>query len=215
MVPRGVSGSAPVPERLAALCRRLGASADAGSLGADLLARYGEPRRAYHGLDHLRDCLEQLDAAPAEGADRDRVEAALWFHDAIYDPLAGDNEARSAELARRSLEGLGVAPAVARHVAALVLETRHLQPPADPDARLLCDVDLSILGRDPGDFERYERGIRTEYALVPEALYRRERAGVLRRLLQRRPLFGTRHFRRRYEQAARANLARALAACGG
>jgi predicted metal-dependent HD superfamily phosphohydrolase len=215
MVPRGVSGPAPSPDRFAALCRRLGAAADASSLAADLLARYREPRRAYHGLDHLRDCLEQLDTAPPEGSDRDRVEAALWFHDAIYDPLAGDNEARSAELARRSLEGLGVAAAAARQVAELVLETRHLEPPADPDARLLCDVDLSVLGREPAVFERYERGIRTEYALVPEALYRRERAAVLRRLLQRRPLFATRHFRRRYEQAARANLARALAACGG
>ena len=210
-----MNGPTPLPERFAALCRRLGASADGAPLGSDLLVRYGELHRAYHGLEHLRDCLERLDAAPTEGADRDRVEAALWFHDAIYDPLAGDNEARSAELARQGLEGLGVAPAVARQVAALVLETRHLEPPADPDARLLCDVDLSILGRKRTDFERYEHGIRTEYALVPEALYRRERARVLRRLLQRRPLFGTRHFRRRYEQAARANLARALAAWGG
>jgi predicted metal-dependent HD superfamily phosphohydrolase len=210
-----VRGPLPSPDRFAALCRRLGATADISPLAADLLARHREPHRAYHGLDHLRDCLEQLDTAPPEGADRDRVEAALWFHDAIYHPLAADNEAQSAELARRSLEATGVPAAVARDVAALVLETRHLEPPVAPDARLLCDVDLSILGREPAQFERYERAIRAEYAAVPEALYRRGRAAVLRKLLQRRPLFGTRHFRSRYEEAARANLARALAACGG
>lgn len=210
-----MSGSLPTPERFAELCRRLGATADPTTLAGDLLARYQEPGRAYHGLDHLRDCLEQLDAAPSEGADRDRVEAALWFHDAVYDPRASDNEARSAELASRSLEAVDVPEGTGRHIAALVLETRHVGAPAGANAGLLCDVDLSILGRDPAAFDRYEHAIREEYAWVPDPVYRRERAAVLRRLLQRQPLFVTRHFRQAYEETARANLARALTACGG
>jgi predicted metal-dependent HD superfamily phosphohydrolase len=203
------------PGRFAAACRRLGATGLAEPLATDLLARYAEPGRAYHGVEHLHDCLAQLDAAPPDDADRDRVEAALWFHDAVYDPRTGDNEARSAELARTRLSAIGVPGTTAEAVAGLVLLTRHLAPPESAEGRLLCDVDLSVLGRDPAAFDRYEAGIRAEYAWVPEAVYRRERATLLRRLVDRYPLYTTPYFRERYEARARANLARSLAALEG
>lgn len=198
-------------ERFAGLCQRLGATGDSGPLAADLLRRWAEPGRAYHGLEHLRDCLDQLDAAPADGADRDLVEAALWFHDAVYDARSADNEALSAELAHRALAAVGVPEGTAARVAELVLLTRHREPPAGPDGRLLCDIDLSILGRDADQFDRYDRAVRLEYTWVPDFVYRRERAAVLRGLLRREPLFATPHFRERYELPARANLRRALA----
>jgi predicted metal-dependent HD superfamily phosphohydrolase len=198
-------------ERFAALGRRLGASGDTAPVAADLLRRWAGPGRAYHGLDHLRDCLARLDDAPDDGADRDLVEAALWFHDAVYDPRAGDNEARSAELARATLAALGVPDQQATAVADLVLATRHREPPRGAEARLLCDVDLAILGAPAEDFDHYDRAIRLEYAWVPEMVYRPERAAVLRALLARRPLYVTAHFRDRYEQSARGNLHRALA----
>ena len=151
------------------------------------LAAWAEPDRRYHDLDHLRDCLAELDRAPADGADRDRVEAALWFHDAIYDPRADDNEARSAEWARRALAELGVPSAVADDVARLVGLTRHTGPAPDPSGRLLCDIDLAILGREPEAFDAYDRRIREEYAWVPEPDFRAARIGVLTGLLARSP----------------------------
>jgi predicted metal-dependent HD superfamily phosphohydrolase len=196
--------------RFGELLRRLGAGGDPRPLADAVLAAWAEGDRRYHGLDHLRDCLAELDGAPADGADRDRVEAALWFHDAIYDPRAGDNEARSAEWARHALGALGIPPAVADDVARLVGLTRHADPARDPSGRLLCDVDLAILGRDPQTFDAYDRRIRDEYAWVPEPDFRAARTGVLARLLARSPLYQTEHFRRRYEAAARTNLGRAL-----
>jgi predicted metal-dependent HD superfamily phosphohydrolase len=47
---------------------------------------------------------------------------------------------------------------------------------------------------------------------VPGDAYRDARRQFLDRLLQRRPLYQTDHFRNRYEGPARANLERALAA---
>ena len=202
----------PRPERFIALARRLGASTDPAPVAADLLSRWGEPARTYHSLRHLDDCLLQLDAAPAQNSDRDLVESALWFHDAVYDPRAGDNEGRSAELAREQLTRLGVAGGRADAVAALVLLTRHHAPPEDAEGRLVCDIDLSILGRPAYEFDRYDREIRAEYHWVPEVHYRRERAAVLREFLGREPLYLTPHFRERYQQPARTNLRRALAA---
>ena len=198
-------------ERLVALCDRLGARADPAPVAADLLGRWAEPGRAYHGMKHLSECLRLLDAAPAEGADRDRVEAALWFHDAVYDSRLPDNEARSAELARQALAALGVPEETAAAVATLVLLTRRHEHPADAEGRLLCDIDLAILGQSEEDFDRYDQAIRHEYAWVPDTIYRRERAIVLRGLLERDRLYATPYFRERLEQPARANLRRALA----
>jgi predicted metal-dependent HD superfamily phosphohydrolase len=200
--------------RFGELLRRLGATADPRPLANAVLAAWAEPDRRYHGLDHLRDCLAELDGAPADGADRDRVEAALWFHDAIYDPRADDNEARSAESARSALAELGVPSAVADDVARLVRLTGHSGPTPDPSGQLLCDIDLAILGREPEAFDAYDRHIREEYAWVPEPDFRAARADVLADLLSRSPLFQTEHFRGLYETAARRNLSRALERLG-
>lgn len=196
--------------RFGELLRRLGAAADPRPLADAALAAWAGPDRRYHDLDHLRNCLAELDGAPTNGADRDRVEAALWFHDAIYDPRAGDNEARSAEWARRALAELGVPSAVADDIARLVGLTGHTDPTPDPSGRLLCDIDLAILGREPEIFDTYDRHIREEYAWVPKSRFRAARSGVLERLLARAPLYQTEHFRRRYETVARTNLSRAL-----
>ena len=200
--------------RFSELVRRLGASSDPQPLASTLLAAWAEPARRYHNLDHLRDCLAELDRSPAEGIDRDRVEAALWFHDAIYDPRAADNEARSAEWARRALAELGIPPAVGDDVSRLVRLTDHAGPAPDAASRLLCDIDLAVLGREPEAFDAYDRHIREEYAWVSEPAFRAARAAVLAGLLSRSPLYQTEHFRGRYETAARRNLSRALERLG-
>jgi predicted metal-dependent HD superfamily phosphohydrolase len=200
----------PSPDRFTVLARRLGAGTDPAPLAVDLLHRWAEPARTYHSLRHLDDCLAQLDAAPADPTNRDLVEAALWFHDAVYDPRQGDNEGRSAEMAREGLTNLGVAAASCEAIARLVLLTRYGEQPTDREGRLVCDIDLSILGRAAAEFDRYDREIRAEYGWVPETNYRRERAAVLRGFLAREPLYLTPHFRARYEQPARMNLSRAI-----
>lgn len=203
--------------RFAALARRLGATGDPAPLADALLTAWSEPARRYHGITHLEDCLAQLDESAAEAAERSLVEAALWFHDAVYEPLAADNEERSAAWARRALGGLGIPESAAGEVARLILLTRHAEPPADTDhaGALICDIDLSVLGRAREAFERYDRQIRAEYAAVPEPAYREGRRRVLAALLARDPLYRTEPFQRRYQANARDNLRRALARLEG
>ena len=201
---------APLRERFVALWKRMGAGGEARPVFDELRTAYEQPHRHYHGLEHLGDCLEQLDAAPAEGSDRDVVETALWFHDVVYDPHAADNEDRSAEWAERALLEAGVAGSSAREVGRLVRLTDHARPAEDPAAALVCDVDLSILGRPPAAFAEYERRIRAEYEWVPEPVYRGQRAAVLTRILGRASIYVSEHFRVLYETAARRNLKRSL-----
>jgi predicted metal-dependent HD superfamily phosphohydrolase len=197
--------------RFESLWGRLGAAGDSAAVYSALDAAYREPARVYHTTEHLADCLARLDEFREPESERDPVEAAIWFHDAVYDPRSSENESRSAEWAARALRQARVTANLVQRISALVLLTRHLAPPTDSAGRLLCDIDLSILGRETEEFDRFERAIRAEYAWVPETQYRAGRARVLRGFLERQPLYQTAPFRVRYEEAARQNLARALA----
>jgi predicted metal-dependent HD superfamily phosphohydrolase len=196
--------------RFEKLWRRLGAAGDGRGTFARLMAAYAEPHRAYHTAEHITDCLAQLDAAPASATERELVEGAIWFHDVVYDPRGGDNEAESAAWATSSLSGAGVALATIDAIRRLILLTRHVEIPQDTAGSLLCDIDLSILGRSPEEFDLFERRIRTEYAWVPEPEYRLGRARVLSGFLERDSLYRTPYFHRRYESTARNNLVRAI-----
>ena len=197
--------------RFTAVLRRLGATGDGTALAGALLTAWSAPHRAYHDLRHLEDCLAQLDSAETDSRTRDLVEAALWFHDAVYDSRADDNEERSAAWAADALPTAGISSDVASEVARLVRLTRGHDRAPDQAAQLMCDIDLSILGRPVELFDSYDRRVRTEYAWVPEPAYRAGRARVLEQFLRRDPLFQTPAFRRRFEAQARVNLRRALA----
>ena len=163
-----------------------------------LKARYAEPHRRYHTMEHIEHCLREFD--PRQAREPEAVELAIWFHDAVYDTRRSDNEERSAAWL------LELMPE-AKRAAELILVTKHHRA-STPDEALLVDVDLAILGQ-PGDvFDRYERRIREEYAWVPGILFRHKRAKILRGFLERPFIYGTEHFRAKYEAAARANLLR-------
>jgi predicted metal-dependent HD superfamily phosphohydrolase len=188
----------------------LGIDPPGGALDA-LLARYAEPHRAYHTLRHLEECFAQLEPVRARCERPAEVELALWYHDAIYEPREPRNEERSAEWAEAVLREAGVAADAAHRVRDLVLVTKHDAVPETPDAQLLVDVDLAILGAPAERFDEYEAQVRVEYGWVPETAFRAARAKILRELLARPELYSTAWFRERLEARARANLARSLA----
>ena len=181
---------------------------------ASLLAHWAQAHRRYHTLQHLRECLALFDAHRALAEHPGEVALAVWFHDAVYDTSRHDNEAASADWATRVLACAGAAAEVVERVRALVMATRHSQGPSTPDERLLVDIDLAILGAAPARFAEYERQIRDEYGFVPEALFREKRGEILRGFLERPALFATPALSDRFEAAARANLAQAIAALG-
>jgi predicted metal-dependent HD superfamily phosphohydrolase len=190
----------------------LGARGHGSSSLQRLRAAYDEPHRAYHTARHIGACLRLLDEAAVTAAAEHvvEVEAALWFHDAVYDTRARDNEERSAELAVEALGGAGVADDVVARIAAHVRATKaHV--PESADGQLVIDIDLSILGEAPEVFARFEEEIRREYAWVEEAAYVAGRTAVLRGFAARPFIYGTPLFRERYEARARANVEASLA----
>ena len=49
-----------------------------------MTAAYAEPHRRYHNPQHIAECLAELDDARSLTKEPDKVEWALWFHDAIF-----------------------------------------------------------------------------------------------------------------------------------
>ncbi|MCD9031194.1 hypothetical protein LDO32_05550 [Luteimonas sp. Y-2-2-4F] len=188
-----------------------------------LEAAYAVPARAYHSFAHVGEVMRQV-AGVAQGpgwAQPREVWLAALYHDAIYEPGARDNEARSAALAREAIaRWLPDAGIDAGRVAGLIeLTARHGQfAPADfpadaqgDDARRFLDCDMAILGAAPAAFDAYDRAIAAEYrGRVPGWLYRINRRRFLAALLRRERIYLSDDFHARLDAAARANLRRAL-----
>ncbi|NJM10822.1 MAG: hypothetical protein HC889_01895 [Synechococcaceae cyanobacterium SM1_2_3] len=186
-----------------------GEPALAETVSAQLIELYGEPHRHYHTLNHIRHCLHQFDQAAALMADPDAVEMALWFHDAIYQPGAPDNEWRSAELFREWAEGR-TEPTFLQRVHDLVMATTHREPQQN-DAGFIVDIDLSGFGLPWAECERDGCLIRAEFPAMTDDEYYPGHLRFLRTLQNRPTFFFTEFFQQRYESVAQANVARIIA----
>ena len=194
---------------------RVGARDDVAGAGANLLSRYADPGRHYHDLTHLDEVLRHVDELAEFSRVPDVVRLAAWFHDAVYDPRADDNEESSARLADHMLTTLRVHDDVAADVARLVLLTaEHDAGDDDPDAAVLCDADLAILAADESRYADYVAGVRAEYAHVPDDDFARGRAAVLTHLMAQPSLFRTPSARASWETTARANVTAELERLG-
>lgn len=219
--------NAPLAERFQSVWQRLGAEDGAGvaAAGARLLALYAEPARAYHNQTHLEDVLAKLDWAQStlmqsgelsglDGTERrrlfDTIELALFYHDAVYDAKAKDNEAQSREMMKRDAAAFGINNALIADAARLIDLTAHHGTAARLDEKIMADCDLAILGAAPEGFKKYDAAIRAEYAHVPAPLYAAGRAKVLQGFLDTPQLFKTRAFADNFDAAARRNLSAAL-----
>lgn len=184
-------------------------------LGDELVARWAEPHRRYHTLDHLARVLDGVDEFGGHADDIAAVRYAAWFHDAVYDggEASADNEELSAQLAEADLPALEVPEARIAEVARLVRLTKgHAVADGDRNGAVLCDADLAVLGGDAAAYRAYTEAIRQEYAEFPDEVFRPGRAAVLKGLLELPHLFRTPVAVERYEARARANLTAEIAA---
>jgi predicted metal-dependent HD superfamily phosphohydrolase len=175
-----------------------------------LIDAYNEPHRRYHSLQHLHECISHLEPAIGLANHPGEVEIALWFHDAIYELKAKDNEQRSAQWAVDELGSSGASSEQAGRVHSLIMATCHTAMPIEHDQQLLVDVDLSILGASPARFAEYDAQVKLEYSWVPSLIYRMKRKEVLKGFLDRASTYNTDHFKGLYEQQARTNLQSAI-----
>ncbi|MDK1360680.1 DUF4031 domain-containing protein [Arthrobacter sp. zg-Y1219] len=179
-------------------------------LGAELLNRWGEPHRRYHDRRHLLAVLEAAELL-CGGRPPRTVLLAAWFHDAVYRGAADDEE-QSARLAEDLLAEANLPAQEIRETSRLVrLTAGHDPAPGDLAGQVLCDADLSVLGREPEAYRRYLADVRSEHRHLDDAAFADGRGRVVRGLLALEPLFRTSAARHRWAEQARRNLLSELA----
>lgn len=199
------------------------------TVGAELLDRWYEPHRTYHGPAHLTHVLDSLVVLDPDQTAPRAVALALWFHDAVHDGAAGADEAASAALVGEMLGALGArstavgtaeaqgtqgvkgaawveSTEVAEVQRLVLLTTLHDPAPDDYAGALVCDADLAILASAPDRYTRYTEQVRREYTHVPDEVFAPARAEILERLLDAGPFFRTAVGSERWEAAARRNV---------
>jgi predicted metal-dependent HD superfamily phosphohydrolase len=92
------------------------------------------------------------------------------------------------------------------------MATIHAGGVIDPDQQLMCDIDLASLGTpDWNVMCANSRGIRKEYAHVPQDVYVQKRGEILGGFADRESLYYTPHFRGLYTERAKSNIRREIA----
>lgn len=155
-----------------------------------LEARYSEPHRVYHTLEHIGQMLEAYDSLDDEDP---LLELAIWYHDCIYNSKCDDNEEQSA-LSFRKLLGFRLPRDSAQKVCSLILATNPRRPRGhDLQENLICDIDLSAFINTEATEQNLDR-IRFEYSYVPRESFDSARADLLEALIER-GIFHTPYFK--------------------
>ena len=127
---------------------------------------------AYHDLQHTINvvnavkeicALEAIDKASIE-----LLELAAWFHDLGYDKGAEGHEQRSAEYAAKFLTERGFPEESITKITGCILATKYPTSPRNLLEQILCDADLSHLGKE-NYWDRCGK-VRQELALVKDLI---------------------------------------------
>jgi predicted metal-dependent HD superfamily phosphohydrolase len=179
------------------------AGSNADALGEELIAAYSEPGRHYHGLGHVTWLLNEAERRAGRIVDMSFVGYAIWFHDAVYNPMRGDNEEQSAAWARRALFA---DPRVERIARLIEMTKNHAAGDATSDEALFLDMDIAIWGAPRSAYRAYAAGVRAEYGHVPDPAFAAGRGAFLESQLSRSRLFRTDFYEDEFAALARANM---------
>ncbi|OED39814.1 hypothetical protein AB833_14305 [Chromatiales bacterium (ex Bugula neritina AB1)] len=184
-----------------------------GAAGSDiseqLLKSYSENGRYYHTCGHISFCLSVFDQASNLCLNPDAVEVALWFHDAVFNFPINENERLSAEYFMRVSESV-MPDSFRERVYGLVMATRHLAPPTDPDEQIMVDIDLSSFGQAWEFFNADGQNVRRELSYLGDGEYFPNQIEFMSKLVERPYFYNTPWFREHFEAQARDNVERYL-----
>jgi len=202
------------------LWKQMRAEGDGAAVFEDLLLRYGEERRAYHTMAHVKYNLARLDelyrAMPENGTamhDWQAVRFAMYFHDAVM--FCPHEENKSAALATQTALAAKLPASQVVRIGQIIEAATVNAPWKHVDADLHLDADLSILGADEEVFDKYEADVREEWKKHSNADYRAGRLAVLETIMKRPHIYTTPEARSMWEVAAWSNLRRSMAKLGG
>jgi predicted metal-dependent HD superfamily phosphohydrolase len=130
----------------------------------------------------------------------------LFYHDSIYNALKPNNEEKSAELAKKRMQQIGVSIHEIELCKEQIMATMSHQLSSNKDTNYFIDADLSILGHNWENYMNYFKNVRKEYIFYPTFVYNNGRKKVIQHFLAMNPIFKTEYFFDKYEFQAKENL---------
>lgn len=176
------------------------------TLWREIEMHYADSNRYYHSLTHLGNMYQELSLVKEQIEEWDTILFSLFYHDIVYDVTNGDNEERSAEMAKRSLGLISFPDAKINQCSAQIIATKVHAKSDNHDTDLFTDSDLAILGGDWNAYADYFQNVRKEYSKYPDEVYTQGRINVLNHFLKMESVFKTEYFIDKYEKKARKNL---------
>ena len=184
----------------------------ADALFKDVVKKYSAKSRHYHDMNHICGMCDCWDLFKHKLKNPDEIFMAIIYHDIIYKPTRSDNEEKSADYFLKkvatllnidSLRVLSIPPAI--------LSTKHSDASRalwenNLDIQYLLDFDLHVLGTPhSSEYEWYRTGVRKEYKIYPDFMYKPGRKKVLESFLNRKKIYLTEDWKIN-EKKARKNL---------
>ncbi len=106
----------------------------------------------FHSFEHTRQVVEAANTIAVDAElpndEQSLLLIAAWFHDTGYIDNPSEHEVASAERAARFMTEKGFTAEQIEKVKQIILATRIPQNPQSLTEQILCDADLSHLGRD-------------------------------------------------------------------
>ncbi len=145
----------------------------------DLIARYDEPIRYYHDLNHI---ISMLNTAKDLAYPLSEIQTlAIWFHDIVYDPKSDKNEEDSVILAEEMLSHEGYSDYAIGTISQIIMDTKFMRP-SIKDSEIILDLDVFGFATDMHDHNHMM--IRNEYSHVPYREWHEGRAKFLEKFLE-------------------------------
>jgi len=173
---------------------------------------YSNEKRHYHNIEHISAMLRSFEAYSDAIHDKKAVLLSIFYHDIVYNVPGPENEHQSALRAADFLHSISAEAALIHKVKQFIEATKQHESVGDTDLDYLLDFDLQILSAPSDIYHRYTAGIRKEYSIYPDLLYKPGRAKVLQHFLEQEHIFKTPAFRKQHEKQARENLSGELLA---
>ena len=168
--------------------------------------KYSQKNRHYHNLIHLENIINELQNIQSEINDWNSILFSIFYHDIIYKSTSKDNEEKSADIAGIRLKKINLDIYQINKICNQILATKAHKKSNDLDTNYLLDADLSILGQNWNQYDKYIKQIRKEYSIYPDFLYKPGRKKVLEHFLTFEVIYKTDYFKEKYEKQARENI---------
>jgi pantetheine-phosphate adenylyltransferase len=161
--------------------------------------------RAYHNLEHLLRSVEFAHTLKLSPENKDLLLWAIFFHDFVQNKISNSENVRASDIIFNAVTSVGATSFKAK-VRELILATDYTKS-ASPSrlAKLMRDIDLTILASSPKVYVTYYKAIRQEYSQIPELQFQIGRTEFLKKMLNKKQIFATKEFHK-FEAPARKNL---------